>query len=313
MTANDIFTALVDINEKMLNQCKAKIDAVSKDNKTELKALYVERGMYEACLRIGSLYKSVDNWEAFWNIRKGAAENMLLAYPSICKTYMSAIKDGNEVFMAATHAEMFIRNQLYEGLLAEVKEATLAEDSKKRFELNINVKAMENVFDAWEDWRVKNNIFPGVFKCVSVSGVTASEFFKKAYDAMEAEILKLDNVSKDEGNIAEYKCARYRYAGLVNIQVCFYQCFRLKNSLGRADYLSPHIEDALRKHPEYEIKVTDAESKWYYGMLAYADEAISELEPQMPDADDWEKVELENRIEGLILAKKCLEVGWNER
>lgn len=327
MTTNDIFTALVDINKELLNQCKAKMETLSPDRKTERKALNVELGIYNACLRAGSLYKTVSTWEELWNMRKNVAENMIYAYPKIGEVYFKANDNENQIIMAVTHSEMFIRNQLYEGYLSELDEATGANDTVKIFELQIKIGAMKSLFSAWEDWRTKNNLYPGMFEDVKKFNIKNSGFYHKAFDAMEQETLRLchftDSLDKDpamkEKNMAEYKCAKYRYAGLLRIQVAFYQNYRLMCSLDNPDFLSSYLEDALARRPEFveiceKADIRDkAETKWYYATLAYVDEAISEEAQKISAADDWEKIEVQQRIDGFRFAKQCLEDGWNER
>lgn len=327
MTTNDIFTELVDINKEQLNQCKEKIEFLPADRNTERKALNVELGMYNACLRAGSLYKTVSTWENFWNIRKNVAENMIYAYPKISEVYFKADNNEKEIIMAVTHSEMFIRNQLYEGYLSELDEAIGADDAVKIFELRIKIGAMKKVFSAWEKWRIQNNLYPGLFEDVKKFNIKKSEFYHKAFDAMEQETLKLcdftDSLDNDpamkEKKMAEYKCAKYRYAALVRIQVIFFQNYRLKTSLDNPELLISPLEDALSKRPEY-VEICEmadvrdkAETKWYYSTLAYVDEFISDEEQKLSLADDWEKIEIQEHIAGFEIAKKCLEAGWNER
>ena len=327
MTVNDIFTALVDINENLLNQCKAKIETMPKDKKTELKALNIELGMYNTCLRAGSLKGTVSDWDSLWAIRKHVTQNMIYAYPRISEEYFKADDKEKGIIMASTHSEMFIRNQLYEGYLTELDEAIGVKDTVKIFELQIKIGAMKNVFTAWENWRIQNNLYPGLFEDVKKFNIKNSEFYHKAFDAMEQETLKLcdftDSLDNDpamkEKKMAEYKCAKYRYAALVRIQVIFFQNYRLKTSLDNPELLLSPLVDALSKRPEHvEIcEMTDvrnkAETKWYYATLAYVDEVISEEEQKLSVADDWEKIEIQEHIAGFEIAKKCLEAGWNER
>ena len=55
MTYLEIDKALVEITRGKCAECKARLDAVSKENATERKALQVEYGMYSFCGAAGFL------------------------------------------------------------------------------------------------------------------------------------------------------------------------------------------------------------------------------------------------------------------
>ena len=50
-----------------------------------------------------------------------------------------------------------------------------------------------------------------------------------------------------------------------------------------------------------------------YGVTAFADAEIDKLKSKLPLATDWEKIELEERIGGLLFAKECLDEAWMKR
>ena len=49
------------------------------------------------------------------------------------------------------------------------------------------------------------------------------------------------------------------------------------------------------------------------GRVGIADNAKKKLEEKIPSANDWEKIELEERIGGLTFAKNCLDEAWKRR
>ena len=67
-------------------------------------------------------------------------------------------------FIAALHAEIYLRDQWIDKKPAELAAATASGDAKAVFELTIQLGAVKNMFAAWEAWRVENNIFPHMFE-----------------------------------------------------------------------------------------------------------------------------------------------------
>ena len=51
----------------------------------------------------------------------------------------------------------------------------------------------------------------------------------------------------------------------------------------------------------------------YYSMVAFAERELTELNKKLENANDWEKIELEERIGGLKFAKECLDEAWRRR
>ena len=56
MTYLEIDKAITDILVQMHDECKTRLDSVSKDNITEQKALHLEYGMYQFCGNAGLLH-----------------------------------------------------------------------------------------------------------------------------------------------------------------------------------------------------------------------------------------------------------------
>ena len=51
----------------------------------------------------------------------------------------------------------------------------------------------------------------------------------------------------------------------------------------------------------------------YYAMLEFTEREIAKLKEKNQNANDWEKVEIEERIGGLNFAKECLNEAWQRR
>jgi len=147
-----------------------------------------------------------------------------------------------------------------------------------------------------------------------------SVFYTLAKDAIKKEIEKLEifceNLDKNPAlkkeQIAEYKCAKYRYAGASTVYTMLYNCNRLKR-------LIPYVEELFLKNSKYtEICNSTPESekydfRLYYGVLAFAESKIYELEKKLPLASDWESIELSERLGGLKFSASCLSEAWEKR
>ena len=48
-------------------------------------------------------------------------------------------------------------------------------------------------------------------------------------------------------------------------------------------------------------------------MLAFTERELAKLNKKIQNANDWEKIELEERIGGLNFVKKCLNHAWQRR
>lgn len=150
--------------------------------------------------------------------------------------------------------------------------------------------------------------------------MTDSVFFTRAHRDLSAEYIRLedfcaeldaDPTAKKE-RIAEYKCAKYRYASVLRI---LYHCIRVM-SMGKSHLPT---KEALEGKPEYQALVDGAaeESRldylMYYGVRAIAEKEAADYEGKLNGATDWEKVELTERLGGLYYAMDCLDKAWAER
>lgn len=154
-----------------------------------------------------------------------------------------------------------------------------------------------------------------------------SAFFLIANDLLGKECKRLcdftDSLDKaplqKKEKIAEYKCAKYRYAGATNVWCRFFHSHRVAGRNVGTHYLIPQLNDIFIKTPEYVAlydNAPDGEKQdyaLYYGTIAFTDSEIAKLEATFENATDWQKIEIEERIGGLNFAKECLNKAWQRR
>ncbi|MBQ8447499.1 MAG: hypothetical protein IJX27_01045 [Clostridia bacterium] len=156
-----------------------------------------------------------------------------------------------------------------------------------------------------------------------------SKFYTLAYDAMKKEAERLEafceNLDKNpelkNAQIAEYKCAKYRYAGVSVLHSVFFnnqQCRKI-HDLGYSNYLLQYFSEALKSREDYFALYCSApegekpDYALYYGILAFAEKQMAELEEKMPRANDWERIELTERLGGWCFGAECLHEAWEKR
>ena len=156
-----------------------------------------------------------------------------------------------------------------------------------------------------------------------------STFFHIANDLLHNEAKRLcnftDALDKDplqkKQKIAEYKCAKYRYAAVSLIHSTVYnnnRCRKLHN-IEYSHYLLQPFDEIFREYDEYLTlyEAAPANEKpdysLYYSMVAFAEKELAQLNEKIQNANDWEKIELEERIGGLEFAKECLNEAWQKR
>jgi hypothetical protein len=156
-----------------------------------------------------------------------------------------------------------------------------------------------------------------------------SVFYRIANDLLGKECRRLcdftDALDKDPAEkkkrIAEYKCAKYRYAAvstphaLIQMNNFHRQKYRLEYS----HFLLLHFEELLKERADYLALCDSApqdekpDYSLYYAMLALVEKEIGLLEEKLPLATDWERVELEERLDGWRFGKACLDEAWAKR
>ncbi len=148
-------------------------------------------------------------------------------------------------------------------------------------------------------------------------------FYVTAYNLIGTEMFLFERLcyeldrNKAEKNerMAEYKCAKYRLSALHRIHnMLFHGRNVIEDGCRHID-----IETSLNEHTEY-LKSYEAapageknEYKLYYGIKAYTENRIKEINEKLKNADDWERVELKERIAGYEFAKECLDQAWQKR
>ena len=160
----DIDKALYDIVTKKYNECQSRLDAVPKENIRERKALIIEREMYALCNHAGLLGNSTDSREDVLAMRRRVIARILEKNPRLNNRFSELDEDEKMQFTAALQAEIFMRDQLVHSYYAEYKAADAAKDMESTFEIQIKSGACENVFKAWEEWRLEHNIYHGMFE-----------------------------------------------------------------------------------------------------------------------------------------------------
>ena len=145
---------------------------------------------------------------------------------------------------------------------------------------------------------------------------------KKEYERLENFTESLDkNPQQKKEQIAEYKCAKYRYATISLIHSTIYnnRLFGKLHNLEYSHFILQPFDELLKEHAEYlalyETAPTNEKPDYslYHAMLIFIQKELSNLEPKLTTASDWERVELEERIGGLKFAKECLDEAWERR
>lgn len=156
-----------------------------------------------------------------------------------------------------------------------------------------------------------------------------SAFFLAANELLEKECQRIcaftDFLDADpaqkKARIAEYKCAKYRYAtvSLIHSTVINNNRCRKLHNLESTHYLLLPFDEIFKGQAEalalYEA-ASDAQKpdySLYYAICAFAEQELAVLEEKRPHASDWESVELEERIGGFRFAKECLDKAWQHR
>ena len=156
-----------------------------------------------------------------------------------------------------------------------------------------------------------------------------SSFFRIANDLLHKECKRLcdftDALDKDpqqkKQRIAEYKCAKYRFANIALLHSVLLnnnRCRKLRN-LENSYYLLQRFDEIFKEYDEYLALYESApvnekpDYSLYYLMLAFCERELIKLNEKKQNATDWEKVEIEERIGGLNFAKECLNKAWQRR
>ena len=149
-----------------------------------------------------------------------------------------------------------------------------------------------------------------------------SAFYILSHESLGREIKRLENFTDaldknpalKKEQIAEYKCAKYRYAAVSLIHSTVYN-----NNIEYSHYLLQPFDEIFKECTEYvalyeSVPVHEKpDFSLYYAVLAFTERKLAELRAESQNASDWEKVELEERLGGLNFAKACLNEAWQRR
>ena len=156
-----------------------------------------------------------------------------------------------------------------------------------------------------------------------------TKFYKLANEALSHECARIerftDALDKDPAakkeQIAEYKCAKYRYATVSLIHASIHNINRCRglHDMSAFHHLLLPFDELFKQHGDY-LALYDAAAdadkpdySLYYAMLAFIADETAKLESKLPHASDWETVELTERMGGLRFAKACLDEAWDQR
>lgn len=156
-----------------------------------------------------------------------------------------------------------------------------------------------------------------------------STFFMIANDLLEKEVERLCDMTRSldqdparkRENIAEYKCIKFRYAVVSLVQITLSNTNRLRKmkDLASTHFLPPPYDELFKTKAEYLAGYDSApvlekpDYSLYYVMLIFVGRELEKVEAKLQNATDWEKIELQERIDGLRFAEECLHEGWRGR
>lgn len=153
-----------------------------------------------------------------------------------------------------------------------------------------------------------------------------TDFYEAANQAMREECERLqsytDGLDRDpeakRAQVAEYKCAKYRYAAIGNVHSRLQLCRRLRDRSADTHFVIAAVDEILCRRPDllsrYEASAAceKPDMGLYCGMIALADDFIADCEGKMGDAQDWEAIELTERLGGYRYARECLIDAWED-
>ncbi|MBQ9120739.1 MAG: hypothetical protein IJY12_00040 [Clostridia bacterium] len=164
MTHIEIDKALIDILAEKKAECEARLKEIPKENKSEKKAVHLELGMYTLCQNAGFLVNTTGGREGVIRTRRTVIARILEKYPELLAKFEALDEEDQLKFIAALQAEMFLRDQMLPTYCKELETASAANDTDGILEMRIKIGTVESVLDAWEAWRRKNNVFPGMIE-----------------------------------------------------------------------------------------------------------------------------------------------------
>ena len=164
MNAIEIDKALTDVVLEKYSECEKRLNATDKSLKTERKAIQIELGMYGLCLRAGLLYYTTGKREDTLKLFLRQAKTIFSRFPKIVQAYENASDDEALIMVAALRQEAFMREQFSNKNEEDFEKACELGCVSDTFELNIKIKAINSVYNAWEAWRKNNQIYSNMFR-----------------------------------------------------------------------------------------------------------------------------------------------------
>lgn len=326
MTYLEIDKALSAIVFCKCEECEKKLKTTPKEAKTERKALQIQIGMYRLFYRA-----AIEHFPKVTGValtkRLAEITKWIPHYPHLYAAYQNADTAEKEHLLFAVHAELYMRQAFLKPAISELVFAQANSDVDRSFELDLKVKSMLEILNLCENWRAVNDVYPGLFGAEPL--VPDSAFYKIAYMLLQAEVERLEHICEDfdvspsvkEEHIAQYKCIKYRYASVLPLfeMLCHCNYHRKQHNLAATHYLLPPIDDLLKNNTNYlsaydGANVADKpDYGLFYGMLSLVDKLVSEVQNKRKQADDWEAIELKERMDGLLFVRSCLERAWKQR
>ena len=155
------------------------------------------------------------------------------------------------------------------------------------------------------------------------------KFYTLAHATLDAECKRLceftdtldKNPTEKKQKIAEYKCAKYRYASvsLIHSTIHNNHLCRTQHNLASFHHLLLPFDEIFKEQTE-KVAVYDSlpaqdqpDYSLYHAITAFTVREIDKLESKLPLSNDWEKIELQERLGGLHFAKACLDEAWEQR
>ena len=163
MTRYEIDRAMQEIVLNKISECRARLDALPKDNANERKAVQIELGMYTLCGNAGLLSGGTNDdspRDESFRLRQGVLQRILQKYPKLREVFVGLEGDEQLRFVAALQGEIFVRDQILGNYRAELANASAAQDARNVFEFTIKIGAVESVLEAWRGWRMEHAIYP---------------------------------------------------------------------------------------------------------------------------------------------------------
>lgn len=332
-TPQSIEKALVTIAEKMVIQYDAELKLTDPTAKTQRKALTIEREIARLCNHAGLNGFAAPDFDKHMTLADRQFRNVTGAYPRVTAYYTALSEADRHAVLPYLRSLYFMVTSFLIPWRTELVRAEEAGDAAEAFELKLKIGTVTRVLEArcaW--WREHAEGLPAIPKDirdgeelnVPMKNITfysmADGLLRQEIKRLEAfcEALDLDREAKTR-RMAEYKCAKYRYATVSGIHSMLYNCHRLGEKLRNTHYLLLPVDELFKKREDLIALYDNAHPEdkpdigLYYGMMEFADFLIADTKKKLPCADDWERVEIEHRLSGYEFGKQCLREAFERR